>query len=63
MNKCKYCNRLITWADQKYAFGHLQLAGYSVEILKPILPSHLKCAKQWIKDNNVQKSNVAGVAT
>jgi len=53
--KCKHCNRQTTWEDNKYAYGHLQINGYSPDDLKPIFPSHLKCAEKQIKDKKIQK--------
>jgi hypothetical protein len=53
---CKYCKHQITWSDSKYAFGKLKFYGYSEDVLKPIFPSHLKCAKQKLKENKVEKT-------
>lgn len=53
MNTCKHCNREVTRADQKYAFVNLQINGYDKQTLKSIFPSHLKCAKQYLKENNI----------
>ncbi len=52
---CKHCHRPVTWEDQKYAFNNLLINKYAAEVLKPIFPSHLKCAKKHIKDNKIAK--------
>lgn len=60
---CKFCNRPVTWDNQKYTFRHLQYAGHSIDVALLTSPSHIKCAKKYIKDNKIQKQVNATSAT
>jgi hypothetical protein len=57
-DNCKHCGYPITWADQKYTFAKLLSSGYDKDTIKLIGRSHLKCAKKFIKEQNIAKTQV-----